>query len=194
MFRLNTRKIKQEIIILRQVAIPGMTVLFIIIIARLSGLLQGLELILFDTFLRLRPAEVSDPEIVIVGINENDIRSLGTYPIPDLEIASLIQKIQNYKPAVIGLDIVKNVPTEPGHQELTQVFQQYQNLIGIEKVLPPDEFSPPPNLPPTQIGFSDVIADRDGNYRRYLLLTASLQNPQNPQDDKYSLADRKSVV
>lgn len=99
MFRLNTRKIKQEIIILRQVAIPGMTVLFIIIIARLSGLLQGLELILFDTFLRLRPAEITDPKIVIIGINENDIRSLGTYPVPDAEIASLIQKIQIYKPA-----------------------------------------------------------------------------------------------
>lgn len=190
MFRLNTRKIKQEIIILRQVAIPGMTVLFIIIIARLSGLLQGLELILFDTFLRLRPAEITDPKIVIIGINENDIRSLGTYPVPDAEIASLIQKIQIYKPAVIGLDIVKNVPIEPGHQELIKAFQQYQNLIGIEKVLPPDEISPPPNLPPKQIGFSDVIADRDGNYRRYLLLTASPQNPENPQDDKYSLALR----
>jgi CHASE2 domain-containing sensor protein len=183
----SKQKLKQEIAIWRQAALPGITVITIVMVARFAGLLQGLEWLALDTFLRYRPAEATDEEVVIIGINEKDIHSVGTYPIPDKEIASLIQKIQSYKPTAIGLDIVKDIPVEPGHQELIQVFQQYKNLIGIEKILPPDEILPPPKLPPEQIGFSDVIADQDGKYRRYLLWTTS---PKNPNEDKYSLGLR----
>ncbi|BCL39515.1 CHASE2 domain-containing protein [Nostoc sp. MS1] len=179
------RQVKQEIAIWRQAAIPGITVLGLIILARFTGLLQGVELIAFDTLLSLSPSESTDDKVVIVGIDEEDINSIKTYPIPDKEIAFLIKKIQTYKPKVIGLDIVRNLPVEPGHQELRQVFQQYQNIIAIEKVLRPGEFSPSPTLPKEQAGFSDVIADEDGNYRRYLVWTP---NPKNNQEDKYSLA------
>lgn len=179
------RQIKQEIAIWRQAALPGITVLSFIILARLAGLLQGIELIALDTLLRFRPDELMDDKVVIIGINEEDIQSIKTYPIPDKEIASLITKIQTYKPIAIGLDIVRDIPVEPGNQELRQVFQKYQNIIAIEKVLPPGEFSAPPTLPPQQAGFSDVIADKDGKYRRYLLWTP---NPKDINEDKYSLA------
>ncbi|MEJ1935953.1 CHASE2 domain-containing protein, partial [Nostoc sp. NIES-2111] len=185
------RQVKQEIFIWRQAALPGITVLGIIIVARFAGLLQGIELMALDTLLRLRPSEQTDDKVVIIGIDEEDINNVGTYPIPDQEIASLIQKIQTYKPTVIGLDIVRNIPVEPGHQELRRVFQQYQNIVAIEKILPPGEFLPPPILPAQQAGFSDVIADEDGNYRRYLLWTS---NPKNEDEDKYSLALRLATV
>ncbi len=42
---------------------------------------------------------------------------MGSYPIPEREIAVLIQKLPTYKPRVIGLDILRNVPV-PGHLEL----------------------------------------------------------------------------
>ncbi|BAT54351.1 putative Sensor with Chase2 domain protein [Nostoc sp. NIES-3756] len=185
------RQVKQEIFIWRQAALPGITVLGLIIVARFAGLLQGIELMALDTLLRLRPSEQTDDKVVIIGIDEEDINNIGTYPIPDQEIASLIQKIQTYKPTVIGLDIVRNIPVEPGHQELRRVFQQYQNIVAIEKILPPGEFLPPPILPAQQAGFSDVIADEDGNYRRYLLWTS---NPKNEDEDKYSLALRLATV
>ncbi|MCC5637842.1 CHASE2 domain-containing protein [Nostoc sp. CHAB 5844] len=181
----SKKQIQQEIAILRQTAIPGITVLIIIIIARLTGLLQHIKLITFDTFLRFRPDERTDKRVVIVGVTEQDIDSTKSYPLSDREIALLIQKIQTSKPTVIGLDIVRNMAVEPGHQEIIKVFRQSKNLIGIEKVLPPEEILPPPSLPPEQIGFSDVIADQDGKYRRYLLWTT---NPKNQDEDKYSLA------
>ncbi|MFN6516008.1 MAG: CHASE2 domain-containing protein [Nostoc sp. CreGUA01] len=182
----NLKKIQNEIKILLLVSLPGAVFLIVIVIARFYGLLQDFELMALDTFLRLRPGEITDDKVVIVGINEEDIRSLGRYPIPDGEIAALIQKIQKYKPSVIGLDIVRDLPVEPGHQQLVAVFQNYQNLIGIEKVLPPDPISPPPQLPPKQIGFSDIVVDKDNKYRRYLLWTPSPKNPENPEEDKYS--------
>ncbi|PHJ68230.1 histidine kinase [Nostoc linckia z18] len=183
----NWRRIQNEIKILLLASLPGTTFLIVIVIARLYGFLQDFELTALDTFLRWRPGEVTDDKVVIVGINEEDIRSVGKYPIPDREIAAVIEKIQKYKPVAIGLDIFRNFPVEPGHQELIKVFQKYPNIIGIEKILPPDLISPPPQLPPKQIGFSDIIADKDNKYRRYLLWTPSPKNPQNPEEDKFSL-------
>jgi CHASE2 domain-containing sensor protein/two-component sensor histidine kinase len=188
MLHLNTRRIREELAIWRQAAIPGLTVLIIVIIARLTGLLQGIEWLALDTFLLLRPPEPTDDKVVIISINEADITQVDSYPIPDKNLASLIHKIQTYKPTVIGIDIYRNLPVEPGNKELIQAFQQYNNIIGIAKVLPPGEILPPPQLPPANIGFADIVADRDGKYRRYLLWTPSLQNPDNPNEDKYSLA------
>lgn len=179
------RKIKKEIAIWRTGALPGFAVLAIVIISRLNGLLQPLELMAFDNFLRLRPAEPMDDRITIIGITENDITNAKTYPIPDKEIATLIKKVQNYQPRVIGLDLVRNISVEPGHKELIDVFKQNKNLITVEKVLPP-QYAPPPNVPDNQVGFSDVISDKDINSRRILLGTPL----QNGQDYKLSLALR----
>ncbi|AVH67386.1 sensor histidine kinase [Nostoc sp. 'Peltigera membranacea cyanobiont' N6] len=183
---INRRIIPAEIKILLLASLPGTVFLIIVVIARLCGLLQNFELMTLDTFLRLRPLEKTDDKVVIVGIDEKDIRSLKNYPISDRELAKLIKKIQNYKPIAIGLDIVRDLSVEPGHKELVQVFQDYKNIIGIEKILPPDPIFAPPQLPPKQIGFSDIVADKDSQYRRYLLLTPSPQNPNNPQQYKYS--------
>ncbi|WP_335125593.1 sensor histidine kinase [Nostoc sp.] len=186
MIWINLRRIPAEIKIMLLASLPGTVFLIIVVIARLCGLLQNFELMTLDTFLRLRPLEKTDDKVVIVGIDEKDIRSVKNYPISDRELAKLIKKIQKYKPIAIGLDIVRDLPVEPGHQELVQVFQDYKNIIGIEKILPPDPIFAAPQLPPKQIGFSDIVADKDSQYRRYLLLTPSPQNPKNPQQYKYS--------
>lgn len=184
------RKISKEVVIWRTGALPGFIVLVIVIIARLNGLLQPLEWLAFDNFLRLRPVESRDDRITIIGIDEEDIESAKTYPIPDGEIAAVIRKIQNYQPRVIGLDIVRNIPIEPGHKQLVDLFQQSQNIIAIEKVLLP-KIAPPPNLPSQQVGFSDAIPDKDGNYRRVLLSTPSLQNIK---EYKFSLSLRLAEI
>jgi CHASE2 domain-containing sensor protein len=150
--------------------IPAFTVMSLIILARLCGFLQGWEWITLDGLLRLRPSEPIDERITIIGINEQDIRSLQQYPIPDQEIASLIEMLKPYQPRGIGLDIVRDLPVQPGHDQLVQVFKTTSNLIGIQQVLG-NTILPPPALPPSQIGFSDVIPDPDGRIRRSLLGT-----------------------
>jgi CHASE2 domain-containing sensor protein len=181
------KRIQEELTIWRVAALPGFVIITLIIIARLTGSLQWLEWITLDTFLRLRPSEPIDERIVIVGINEEDIASLGSYPITDRDLAELIKKLQQYKPSAIGLDIVRDKPQKPGHTELVEVFKQSKNIIGIEKVLPPDKFKSAATLSPDRVGFSDAIPDGDGKYRRNLLWTP---NPQNLKEDKYSLSLR----
>ncbi|ARV61039.1 histidine kinase [Nostocales cyanobacterium HT-58-2] len=164
------KRLKDEIAIWRVGALPGIAVIGLVIIARLTGLMQSLEWLSFDSFLLLRPEEPIDERIVIVGIDEEDIRSTGTYPIPDKEIAVLVRKLQTYNPRVIGLDIFRDLPVEPGHRELVAAFKDIKNLIAIEKVLP-KQVAPSPALPLEQVGFADQITDADGKLRRSLLST-----------------------
>ncbi|NET33400.1 MAG: CHASE2 domain-containing protein [Cyanothece sp. SIO1E1] len=162
--------------------LPGTVFIGLVVIARLLGLLQSLELKTLDTFLRLRPPEPMDERVVIIGIDEEDIQQLETYPLPDAEIASLLQTLQAYEPAVIGLNIFRDLPVEPGHSQLTATFRESPNLIVIERALPP-VIAPPQGLPPEQIGLIDVDPDRDDNVRRMLLGTP---RPQRPEE--YALA------
>lgn len=166
------RKIREEFAIWRGGVVPGSIVLGIVCLARLAGIFQFLEWTTFDYFLRLRPHEKIDERVIVVGINEADIRSVGSYPIPDGEIAALILKLQTYQPRVIGLDLFRDLPVEPGHDKLVKVFKSFKNVVALEKVLP-EQIYPPPDLPPKQVGFSDAIPDADGNLRRALLGTTT---------------------
>lgn len=175
------KRVKDEIAIWRVGALPGIAVIGLVSVVRLTGSMQSLEWLAFDGFLRLRSSEPIDERIVIVGIDEKDISNVGTYPIPDKEIAALVRKLQTYNPRVIGIDIFRNLPVEPGHQELVAAFEDIKNLIAIEKVLP-EQVPPPPAVPPEQVGFVDQVTDNDGKLRRSLLATPT------PKEYKFSLS------
>ncbi|WP_254174611.1 CHASE2 domain-containing protein [Planktothrix pseudagardhii] len=70
-----------------------------------TGFLQLLDWATFDQFVRWRPLEPPDSRIVIVTIDEPDLKKLGQWPIPDAILAQLIEKIKLQKPIAIGLDI-----------------------------------------------------------------------------------------
>lgn len=148
-----------------------------ILIARMSGAFQFLEWAALDAVLRFRPSEPLDDRIAIVGIREEDIRGAGKYPIPDGTLAQLINTIQSYRPAVIGLDIFRDLPVEPGHAELLKTFQASKNLVVVEKVVPDYGFTvnAPVGIASEQVGFADALLDEDGKLRRSLLGTLSDQ-------------------
>jgi CHASE2 domain-containing sensor protein/two-component sensor histidine kinase len=168
------QQLQRELKIWRIGALPGVVIIGLVVVARLMGALQQPEWMAFDLFLRWRPVEPIDDRVVIVGINEADIRRVGRYPIPDRDIAELITTLKTYQPAAIGLDIFRDLPVEPGHAELVRVFQTTPNLIAIDKVLPDRSgatVNPPPALPIEQVGFADALMDADGKLRRSLLGT-----------------------
>ncbi|PSB25633.1 CHASE2 domain-containing protein [Stenomitos frigidus] len=166
------KQIEQHATVWRIGLLPGLVVIGLVAIARMTGSLQLLELATFDNFLRSRPLEPPDERVVIVGINEEDIRLVGKYPIPDHELAVLLRNLQRYQPAVIGLDLFRDLTTDPNRAELAQVFRTSPNLIGIEadgggsaKL----KVKPPPELPASQVGLADIVLDSDGKLRRCLL-------------------------
>ncbi|MDZ8064094.1 MAG: CHASE2 domain-containing protein [Nostoc sp. DedQUE08] len=135
------------------------------------GLLQSLELAALDQFFRLRPNEPPEDRITIVVIDETYINEVGSWPISDAKIVQLLQKLNVHKPRAIGLDIYRNLPVEPGNQELRNVYQSMPNLIGIELLSKNKNFSVPPpvGLNQNQVGFNNVLYDLDGKVRRSLL-------------------------
>jgi CHASE2 domain-containing sensor protein len=165
---------KRQINIWHIRGLSGIAAIAVIIVARMLGSLQFMELAAFDTFLRLRPDEPIDERILIVGIDEEDIQRVEKYPIPDRDIASLLRTLQTYQPAAIGLDIYRDLRQEPGHTELVSAFKEIKNLIAVEKVLPDisgKTVNPPHTLPQEQVGFADGIPDIDGKQRRSLIGT-----------------------
>lgn len=143
-----------------------------VIVLRLFGLLQAWELATLDLAFRLRPLEPIDDRIVIVGINEADLRRVGKWPLPDAIMAQLIEKLKTYQPRVIGLDIYRDLPVEPGHAALTKVFQSTPNLIGIEQIQDKTSLGiPAPSVltQRNQVGFNNLVFDLDGKVRREIL-------------------------
>lgn len=165
-------RIQRELQIWRIGAVPGLLVILLVLLARWAGSLQAAEWFALDVLLRSRPPEPIDQRLLIVGIDEADLQQLRTYPVPDREVAALIEALQRRQPAVIGLDIFRDLPVEPGHADLVRVLQTSPDLIGIERVLAAEAsgtIAPPPALPPAQVGFADAVLDADGALRRSLL-------------------------
>jgi len=156
----------------QEFGLPGAIAIAVILAVRLSGTFQVVEWFMFDRFMRYRLLEQIDTRITIVGITERDIPKAG-FPITDAELAKLINRINSFQPKAIGLDIFRDLPVASGRQELAKLFRQTKNLVVIEKSVLPDEhntfINPPPELPPEQVGFADVLLDADGNIRRSLL-------------------------
>ena len=143
-----------------------------IIIVRSLGFLQLLEWAAYDQFMRLRPLEPPDPRIAIVAVEESDIQKVGRWPIPDLALAELLEKLNQQQPLAIGLDIYRDLPVEPGYEKLVEVVKSTPNLIGVRKVVRDSRgaaVSPPRMLQPNQVSAADMVTDVDGKVRRGLL-------------------------
>ena len=99
------------------------------------GLLQFLEFQAYDFFIRHQPkAPTSDP-IVLVEMTEADIHSPSLdYPIYDDKLAELLLALETGHPAVIGLDIWRDIPVPKSGvylQQFNQVLQSYSNIVAI---------------------------------------------------------------
>lgn len=186
------KRIKSELAVWRVGALPGLVVIAAVTIGRGLGGLQLAEWAVLDRGLRWRPAEAIDERIVVIGLTEQDIQRIGRYPVPDRDLANLLQTLQRHQPTVIGLDIFRDLPVEPGHAELAAVLRSTPNVIGIEKALAPPGGTPtaaPPLLPPEQVGFADAILDDDGYLRRSLLGTSTATG-----DYRFSLSLRLAAA
>jgi adenylate cyclase len=151
----------------------------LVILLRWVGLFQSWEWAAFDQYVYLRPIEPRDDTIVIVGIDEADMREMGQGIIRDSVVAQLLEKLKARHPRAIGLDIYRDLPVEPGHQELLRVFESTPNLVGIQKVVGDTRHeavaAPPVLKAKGQVGSNDVILDADSKLRRGLLYVEAPQ-------------------
>jgi adenylate cyclase len=146
----------------------------LVILVQVFGAFQLLELRFLDKLFEFRNAESLDPKIVVITFDDDDIAKIGKWPFSDAVVANLITTVKSGNPRVMGLDVYRNLPIEPGFEELKRVFNSSPNLIVAEKFVNPS-VPPPPYIDyEKQVGFVDTVVDLDGTVRRGLL---SIEKP-----------------
>jgi adenylate cyclase len=100
-----------------------------------SGVLQGLEFQLYDFFVRQQAKAASNEPLVLVEMVESDIQNPSLdYPLHDDKLAELLSILEADSPAVIGVDIWRDLPVPKsgaGLPRLNQVLQSNANIIAI---------------------------------------------------------------
>ncbi|MBE9069996.1 CHASE2 domain-containing protein [Leptolyngbya cf. ectocarpi LEGE 11479] len=141
-----------------------------VIVANAVGVFNLWEWAIRDEFFRRRPLASVDDRIVVVTVDEPDIQRLGNWPITDEILAQALINIRAQQPRVIGLDLYRDLPEEPGHQKLLDVFKTTPQLIGVEKISG-TQVAPPPVLAASdQVAMSDFVVDKDQTIRRILVV------------------------
>lgn len=183
--RLTVRNLK--ITFLASVLVTGL-----ITGVRSLGFLQQGELSAFDSMIRMRPDEGADKRLLVVTVTEADIQAQQQRQkssLSDSTLQQLLQKLSLYKPRVIGLDIYRDFPVDSQYADLATRLRTDNNFIAICQASGSKQqtvgISPPPEVPPNRIGFSDVVFDSDLVIRRHLL--SITPEPESNCKSRYSL-------
>ena len=144
---------------------------------RQLGVLQAWELQAFDHLMQLRPPEPPDPRLLIVTVTEEDVQNQDpqerrSSSLSERSLTQLLEKLQPYRPKVIGLDIYRDFPINPKYEQLKAYLQANERLVGVCEVGGAQDYPgirPAPELPAERLSFSDVPVDADGVIRRQLL-------------------------
>src|ERR1044071_633378 len=135
-----------------------------VIAIRKAGVIERLELIAYDWFLKLQTTAETPPPIALVTITEDDIRTQDRWPLSDAKLATVLNKLMSYDPTAIGLDIYRDRPLPPGQEELEEIFKKNPRIIAIMKFPEGDKVgvpAPPIIANSEQVGFSDILVDTD---------------------------------
>ncbi len=112
------------------IVVAGIVATSLVLGVRSLVLLEPLENKAFDKLMQLRLAELLDPRLLIVTITDEDIQHLGENdPISDGMLLQILKKLKQYDPILIGLALFRDIPQEPGHDELINYFQQNEEII-----------------------------------------------------------------
>ena len=153
--------------------VTGLLCGLVVIGIRSTGLLQPLELNLYDWLLRSRPAAtLSAPRITYITISEEDIRRQGRWPITDKTLVQALRLLLEYHPRAIGVDIYRDIEVPPGHKELVTLLPKHPQIMMISQLGGGTVARiPPPSVlqGSSQVGFNDILVDSDGLIRRALL-------------------------
>ncbi len=162
-------KLKQLLWQWRVVLVTSPTVAIFIILANMLGAFHLLEWATLERFFALRPQKPHSSPILVVAIDEQDFSQIGKGEIPDAALADAIKRIRAAKPVAIGMDLYRDLPIEPGHQEFVKVMKTTPNLIGVKKIIE-KQVAPPQILSQhDRVGLADMVLDSDGKVRRGLL-------------------------
>ena len=143
----------------------------IVILLRGWGLLQPLELEIYDALRVAWAGHQPSPRIVLVGGTEADVEHWD-WPLRDGDLATLLERIAGWQPRVIGVDLYRDHPEPPGSDRLAAVLARHKEILWAFKLKDGNR----PGIPPPAMlrgsdraVLADVVADQGNIVRRGLL-------------------------
>ncbi|HAJ63740.1 MAG TPA: transmembrane sensor domain protein [Cyanobacteria bacterium UBA8543] len=159
----------------RSVVLTSVVVTGVLVGLRQIGTMEGLELGAYDQLVRSHPDQGPDNRLLVVGVTETDIQTRQEYPIKDDTLAQLLEKLQQYQPRTIGVDILRDVPqgSPQGRIALENILKQNDSIIAGCKLSSADQpgIAAAPGVTEERVGFADLPLDPGGTLRRSLLLS-----------------------
>ncbi|MGK7884854.1 MAG: CHASE2 domain-containing protein [Crocosphaera sp.] len=157
----------------RGFCLTAILTIVICLFCRYMGFWQSEELHFFDQFTQKAAPKSFQERVVIVKITEEDVKRFPAFIPDDLTLANTLETIAQQQPRAIGLDLIRDLPMQPGSNELKRVFKNTPNLYGIAKFtqIKGDPFFSPISPPYAlenlkRVGDISVVVDDDGVIRR----------------------------
>ncbi|WP_339380994.1 CHASE2 domain-containing protein [Brasilonema sp. UFV-L1] len=180
---------------LRTLLKASMGVSTVVIIIRLGGILQSLELAAYDELMRFQlsyfPEEQQDKRLLIIKITKEDAakeeekasKSGGKNgTLTDASLAQLLKKLTENQPLAIGLDFYRDYPSRD--EKLKELLKN-ENIFALCKAPKTEDsndngINPPleTEISPNRVGFSDLAQQKEVILRRQLL-SLFLNSPQS---------------
>ncbi len=152
----------------------GLAVASLVLLLGAQGLLQRADLALYDQYLSLEPVPAQhDPRVAILAITEQDISELGQYPLSDRVVATALRRLLDDGARVVGVDIHRDIPIEPGAAELDALLRSENRVLAVYLfgTQRDQRVRGPAALRDTErLGFNDVLPDGDTVRRGLLFL------------------------
>jgi adenylate cyclase len=146
-----------------------------VIALRARGLVQPLDLALYDAY-RSSAAGTGSERVVLVVVSEDDIRWLDEWPMSDQDLALILDRLSDAGARAIGIDLYRDLPVSPGSALLSAELLAEPRIIGVFKLGGDGATGvrPPAALADSdRTGFNDFVLDPDGCARRGLLFAES---------------------
>ena len=102
-----------------------------IITLRFSGLLKPLELTAYDFLFYVSPSEPREERIVLVTWDEQDLQITQEVTLSDQTLVSVLEKIEEQQPRLIGLDLYRDLPVLSRLLEKEENKKAYSRLQEI---------------------------------------------------------------
>ncbi len=142
-----------------------------IIVVRGYGWLQPFELLIYDGLRVAWAGNAESNTVLLVGGTEADVEDFD-WPLRDGDLADLLERIANWHPRVIGVDIYRDRPKPPGTERLAAVLARHKDIVwtfklqdGAKPAIPP----PAPLRGTDRAVLADVVTDSGNVVRRGLL-------------------------
>jgi adenylate cyclase len=140
---------------------------------RATGLLQAIELAVYDAYLKLRPeGGWVEERVAVIRVTDEDIHRLGHWPLSDDVLAEILEALLAHAPRSVGIDLYRDLPVPPGTERFERTLAAAGSVVFINKFGGPGaaHVPPPRVLAGTErVGFADLLVDPGGIVRRGLL-------------------------